>query len=317
MRSMHRVRQIETVGDVWSSGADLILDGGSNGIDPVHEGVRLSLTDADSPACSAPCFSALVSPTRIGRCWKYRAPKGSEHGIQSLAICDLDPARGVYRLTARSQRSDLQCLNTSAPYELGVGISNDCSAGCSAAAPPPTPIPLPTATSTPEPNGCVSVTRAAAAVANAAPRTNDWADPTNAISEDDATALVMVFGGGPSSYLAATGFGFAIPASAHVAGVTVPMVRAARDPGSIVDLAVRLVKGGAIATSDRALGGAWGTTYTSVVYGGPTDLWGEALTPADVNGAGFGTAIRTQYTSVSGNNEAGVDVIRMTVRYCP
>jgi hypothetical protein len=80
----------------------LTLDASSNGIDPAHEGVLLSLTDADSPACLAPCFARLATPTRRGRCWKYRAPKGSEHGIQSLAICDVDPARGVYRLTARS-----------------------------------------------------------------------------------------------------------------------------------------------------------------------------------------------------------------------
>ena len=297
----------------------LTLDASSNGIDPAHEGVLLSLTDADSPACLAPCFAHLATPTRRGRCWKYRAPKGSEHGIQSLAICDVDPARGVYRLTARSQRTDLQCLNTSAPYLLGLHIGDDCSEDCGgdAPSPTPTPTPLPTVTSTPEPGGCLSVTRSPATVANAAPRTNEWLSPAEAIVEDGATALVRVTSGSPSSYLAATGFGFAVPATAHVTGITVTVVRAARDPGSIHDSAMRLVEGGVIGTTDRAVGTAWSTFYTAVVYGGPTDLWGDVLTPADVNGASFGAAIRTAYSNVSGNNDAGVDAMRVTVRYCP
>jgi hypothetical protein len=87
--------------------------------------------------------------------------------------------------------------------------------------------------------------------------------------------------------------------------------------GSIRDLAVRLVEGGAITTSERARSDLWDALYTPVVYGGSTDLWGQVLTPADVNATGFGTAIRTEYTSFAGNNDAGVDAIRMTLRYCP
>jgi hypothetical protein len=36
-----------------------------------------------------------------------------------------------------------------------------------------------------------------------------------------------------------------------------------------------------------------------------------------VNAASFGAAIRTAYSNVSGNNDAGVDAMRVTVRYCP
>jgi hypothetical protein len=54
-----------------------------------------------------------------------------------------------------------------------------------------------------------------------------------------------------------------------------------------------------------------------VTYGGPTDRWGESWTAASVNDPGFGAAIQTRYTFTAGNNDAGVDAVRITVYYCP
>jgi hypothetical protein len=45
----------------------------------------------------------------------------------------------------------------------------------------------------------------------------------------------------PSSFLAASGFGFALPATAQIQGITVEVTRAARDPGTIFDNAVRVL----------------------------------------------------------------------------
>jgi hypothetical protein len=44
--------------------------------------------------------------------------------------------------------------------------------------------------------------------------------------------------------------------------------------------------------------------------------WGRASRRA-ADATSFGTAIRTEYTSFAGNNDTGVDAIRMTLRYCP
>ena len=59
----------------------------------------------------------------------------------------------------------------------------------------------------------------------------------------------------------------------------------------------------------------WGPVH-HVDYGGPTDTWGTTWTPQEVNDPGFGAALRTRYGDFSGNNDAGVDSMRITVRYC-
>ena len=59
---------------------------------------------------------------------------------------------------------------------------------------------------------------------------------------------------------------------------------------SIKFSSVKLVKGGVI-TGDEKSTGAFTTTDTVYAFGGATDLWGLALTPADVNGSTFGVAV--------------------------
>ena len=121
--------------DVFSAHCMVTLGAGSNGIDPVSEGIRLMLSDADSPLCSAPCFDHVVVPQRFGRCWRYRQPDHAAPGLRMLKLCDVDPGRGVYRLTARSNRTNLQCLNGPALYALGLTIGDDCVPGCGSTTP--------------------------------------------------------------------------------------------------------------------------------------------------------------------------------------
>jgi hypothetical protein len=76
-----------------------------------------------------------------------------------------------------------------------------------------------------------------------------------------------------------------------------------------------LVKAGTESGTDKATATAWSTSYTYVSYGGITDLWGNTLSPADVNAVNFGFSISAQRLSVDGN--VAVDHIRMTVYYTP
>jgi hypothetical protein len=82
------------------------------------------------------------------------------------------------------------------------------------------------------------------------------------------------------------------------------------------DGAVRLIKGGVTGEADRSLPTPWtGPEYANVDYGGPTDLWNETWTPADLNSADFGVALSAIYTDTAGNGRAYVDIVYVTVNY--
>ncbi len=82
----------------------------------------------------------------------------------------------------------------------------------------------------------------------------------------------------------------------------------------MTDNAVRIVKGGAFGADDHSDGPAWPITpEANIVYGSPSDLWGETWTVADINGAGFGAGISGK-DGISGDL-AQVDHIEITVYY--
>lgn len=126
-----------------------------------------------------------------------------------------------------------------------------------------------------------------------------------------------------SQYMKATNFGFAIPASALILGISVAVRRYAVHNtaawGYTEDWKVRIAKGGTISNTDRSAAGWWPLINGSVAttYGSSEDLWGEAWTPADVNGAGFGFALAVA-NHIPGNpyyQAADIDCISMTVFY--
>ena len=84
---------------------------------------------------------------------------------------------------------------------------------------------------------------------------------------------------------------------------------------SVADGSVSIIKGGQIGSAERALPTAWSTDVTWVSYGGPTDLWGESWTPADLNSPDFGLAFSAAYSKNVGNTLAYVDAVRVTVSY--
>jgi hypothetical protein len=78
------------------------------------------------------------------------------------------------------------------------------------------------------------------------------------------------------------------------------------------DKAIRLVKGGVIGEADRGEPTLWPQEMHEAQYGGPTDLWGEELTPADVNSPDFGAALTALPV---GSGEAFVDIVYAEVHY--
>jgi hypothetical protein len=128
--------------------------------------------------------------------------------------------------------------------------------------------------------------------------------------------LVRLIQGTPSSLLVASGFGFALPPAAHVSGITLTVTRWSRDEDNIYDQAIRLLKRGTIGTADRSRPENWSAAPTTIDYGGPTDLWSNPWSASDVNRSDFAAALQAEYRFVSGNNDASVDAMRVTVHYC-
>jgi len=149
--------------------------------------------------------------------------------------------------------------------------------------------------------------------------TQPWLDPQNAAISDDMYAffnLTVHEFVVSSQYLKATGFGFAIPDGNVIQGIE---MRLERTGVSAFDQNVRIVKGGAIGATNKALPPdpphEWlGPGDLVKTYGGNGDLWGETWSPADINSTVFGVAV-SAFAVDSGFG--GVDSISITVFYAP
>jgi len=160
---------------------------------------------------------------------------------------------------------------------------------------------------------------------NATTGTISWTNPQNAQTNNGvyATASGTVsLSAAMTNYLAATGFGFTIPAGSTICGVTVSVIRQRQDAsvlGSITDNSVKLITGGSIGGTDHAGNTGWSTTATTVTYGGSSDLWGLTLTPTIVNAANFGAGFSAALTGTLSPLllTAGVDYISINITYTP
>jgi hypothetical protein len=145
-----------------------------------------------------------------------------------------------------------------------------------------------------------------------------WTNPTNVASSNNVYASASLGIGALSHYLKITGWGFALPATATVKGIVVEVeVLGAAESGLgvIKDNAVRIVKTGAIQTTERARADVWSPIEGYRSYGSSADLWGAAFLFSDINAATFGVAISAKNTSTLGAYLAMIDHVRVTVYY--
>ncbi len=118
-----------------------------------------------------------------------------------------------------------------------------------------------------------------------------WLYPENTGIQDGNRAQAEMQFGETSYYLRPNNFGFAVPKSARMTGVTLEVKRSAEGPDAIRDYSVRLFAGGKPAGAERAADDAWPAQDEFKSYGGANDLWGVALSPDDVSNASFGALI--------------------------
>lgn len=135
-----------------------------------------------------------------------------------------------------------------------------------------------------------------------------WVLPGNILSQNGVNTTSTA---NPTThYLKATNFGFTIPEGATINGVVAEVYSASAHDG--VDNTIKLVKGDAVTGNNKSTAQGAISGYRS--FGGAADLWGVALTSADVNDATFGVV--AQYSNGGkGSPVCAIDHIRMTVYY--
>jgi hypothetical protein len=135
-----------------------------------------------------------------------------------------------------------------------------------------------------------------------------WTTPENVVSDNgsDATAAV------PTDYLVCSSFGFTVPASATILGV-IANVEASETGTGNSNYVVQLIS----AATPTLIGNPTsaitinGTTKVVSTSGSATDLWGATLTPAIVNGAGFGAVVYSTDTT----NTLAIDYVTIEIEY--
>ncbi len=83
----------------------------------------------------------------------------------------------------------------------------------------------------------------------------------------------------------------------------------------INDNVVRLIKNGTRVGDNKATSSNWNNNWVAATYGGPTDLWGETWTYADINDPDFGVALSVINDETWRTRTARVDYMQITVTY--
>ncbi|HEV3412621.1 MAG TPA: hypothetical protein VG101_09080 [Puia sp.] len=135
-----------------------------------------------------------------------------------------------------------------------------------------------------------------------------------------AQNLVSFVGTVTTEYLVVSKFGFNIPATNTICGISATIYRANTSlislGGSVSDNSVMLTTAGSLTGSDEASGTNWpNQTITAANYGSASDLWGTTFLPTDINNTGFGIAVSANIktTSLGVIPIAAIDQITLTV----
>ena len=122
-----------------------------------------------------------------------------------------------------------------------------------------------------------------------------WTTPTNVFTSNNVYATYSVPTAANSNYLDVTGFGFTIPATAIIRGISVSIERKASATNSLKDDDVYIKKASCTdpcGTDHANTSTYYGTSDSTDSYGSSSDLWGKTWTAADVNSSSFGVHYR-------------------------
>jgi hypothetical protein len=134
-----------------------------------------------------------------------------------------------------------------------------------------------------------------------------WTNPGNVVSDNGSGATATV----PTDYLVTSAYGFAIPATCRILGVTVRVEATETGSGSssYIPQLHSATTPTLIGSAKSAVTVTNGPTVSS--NGGVADLWSATLTPAIVNAAGFGVSIWSTDTI----NALDIDYVTIAIEY--
>ena len=101
-------------------------------------------------------------------------------------------------------------------------------------------------------------------------------------------ASVLLSASQVSVYLFGKGFGFSVPGTATILGVVFSYKGYSNVNSTVLDNTVAMFVGGGPQGYSRATLSYFTTTPTTYSYGSSSDLWGNTLSPANVNASNFG-----------------------------
>lgn len=107
-----------------------------------------------------------------------------------------------------------------------------------------------------------------------------------------------------------TGFGFSIPSTATIDGITVTIHRKGSVllDAAVVDNLVQLRKSTGLVGNNKAdTVSGWSTSFTNAVYGSSSDLWGTTWTPTEINNSSFG--VRFQALEITAEDYGAYPII--------
>lgn len=136
----------------------------------------------------------------------------------------------------------------------------------------------------------------------------NWGNPSNITASDNSDSTFTA--SSVSNYLVGRNVSAAVPSGAIIDGVLVE-VEAANTFGNKQIIRVTLWNSGELGTA-KTVSQSLTSTDTYYSWGGSSDTWGASLTPAIVNGSGFGAGIVSNAGSFG---TMAVDHMRITVYY--
>ncbi len=144
----------------------------------------------------------------------------------------------------------------------------------------------------------------------------EWNNKTNLYADDSSVTdcgLSLPFAD-VSEALICTNFGFEIPDSHIIQGITVTWGGKTRTGGlaRVYDSHCQLMLSGSPVGTDQPNSGEWGVD-SSDTYGSSSDEWGLSLTPADVNDATFGVFLQCYGTH---EEEFPAKTAELAIDYC-
>jgi len=144
-----------------------------------------------------------------------------------------------------------------------------------------------------------------------------WTSPTNVFTSNNAYATYSVATSATTNALTATSYGFAIPSTAIVRGITVSIERKSSASSTLKDSDVYIKKASCTdpCGTNHAGSSFYSTGDSVTTFGSSSDLWGKTWTAADINSSSFGLYYRIKNFSTTTSATASIDQIAITVTY--